>query len=271
MKVVGIIPARYHSTRLEGKPLVDILGKPIAQHLPTGPGSDMLTILMGRSQEIFSRHEVNQVRRDLGENPATQIWLWGQGKKPSLPKFEERFGVRGAAISAVDLIRGLARLVGWDVVNVPGATGFLDTNYAGKAAAAIEALKDHDLVCVHVEGVDEAGHQGDFKGKILGLEHGGARAHAVRTAAGAPARRLGRVAHPGVARPPHPLPAADPHGRAGAVRPGRQRHHLGAQTGIHRGVSRFQRPAHRHRRGAYGVFPQGKVSREAGQTMFTTG
>jgi 2,3-bisphosphoglycerate-independent phosphoglycerate mutase len=148
----------------------DILGKPIAQHLPTGPGSDMLTILMGRSQEIFSRHEVNQVRRDLGENPATQIWLWGQGKKPSLPKFEERFGVRGAAISAVDLIRGLARLVGWDVVNVPGATGFLDTNYAGKAAAAIEALKDHDLVCVHVEGVDEAGHQGDFKGKILGLE-----------------------------------------------------------------------------------------------------
>ncbi len=148
----------------------DILGKSVAEHLPSGPGSEILLTLFQRSQTVLAEHEVNQVRRDLGENPATHIWLWGQGKMPHLPAFSERFGVRGAAISAVDLIRGLAKLIGWDTVEVPGATGFLDTNFAGKGAAAIEALADHDLVFVHVEAPDEAAHQADCKGKVQAIE-----------------------------------------------------------------------------------------------------
>ena len=147
----------------------DILGQPAADHLPTGPGSEVLTTLIQRSEQVLAEHEINHVRRDLGENPATHIWLWGQGKTPHLPAFAERFGVRGAAITAVDLVRGLAKLIGWDIMDVPGATGFLDSNFAGKGAAAIEAMKDHDLVVVHVEATDEAGHQGDAKAKVQAL------------------------------------------------------------------------------------------------------
>ena len=148
----------------------DILGQPVAEHMPTGPGSELLAALIQRSQSVLAEHEVNAVRRDLGENPATHIWLWGQGKMPRLPLFADRFGIRAAAISAVDLVRGLAKLIGWDFIEVPGATGFLDTNFAGKGAAASAALRDHDLVCVHVEATDEAGHQGDVKGKVQAIE-----------------------------------------------------------------------------------------------------
>lgn len=148
----------------------DILGRPVAGHLPTGPGSEILSTLFTRGEAILAEHEVNQVRRDLGENPATHIWLWGQGKMPDLPAFADRHGVRGAAISAVDLIRGLAKLIGWDTIEVPGATGFLDTDYAGKGAAALEALADHDMVFVHVEAPDEAGHQADPKAKVEAIE-----------------------------------------------------------------------------------------------------
>jgi len=148
----------------------DILGEPVAAHMPDGPGSEVITTLIQRSESVLAGHEVNQVRRDLGENPATHIWLWGQGKMPRLPSFRDRFGLTGAAISAVDLVRGLAKLIGWDCVEVPGATGFLDTNYAGKGAAAVEALGDHDLVCVHVEAPDEAGHQADIRGKVHAIE-----------------------------------------------------------------------------------------------------
>ncbi|MHC4718559.1 MAG: cofactor-independent phosphoglycerate mutase, partial [Planctomycetota bacterium] len=112
----------------------------------------------------------NQVRRDLGENPATHVWFWGGGRTPELPAFADRFALTGASITAVDLIRGLSRLIGWDCVEVDGATGFLDTNYAGKGAAAVEALADHDLVFVHVEATDEAGHQADAGGKVAALE-----------------------------------------------------------------------------------------------------
>jgi 2,3-bisphosphoglycerate-independent phosphoglycerate mutase len=148
----------------------DILDQPIAEHLPRGQGSDILCTLIQRSEAILAEHEINKVRRDLGENPATHVWFWGQGKMPHLPSFQERFGLRGAAISAVDLIRGLARQIGWDFIDVPGATGFLDTNYAGKGAAGIEALDNYDLVCVHVEAPDEAGHQADAKGKVHAIE-----------------------------------------------------------------------------------------------------
>lgn len=144
----------------------DLLGKPVAEYLPTGENADMLRTLIDRSQAILATHEINTVRRDLGENPASSIWLWGQGKTPTLPQFAERFGVRGAAITAVDLVRGLAKLIGWATIEVPGATGYVDTNYAGKGAAGAAALDEYDLVCVHVEAPDEAGHNADADAKV---------------------------------------------------------------------------------------------------------
>lgn len=155
---------------VETTPPHDILTQPIDQHLPIGEGADFLRTLIARSTAILQNHDVNNVRRDLGENPATNIWLWGQGKMPQLPVFKELFGVSAAAITAVDLVRGLASLIGWEVINVPGATGYYDTNYAGKGSAAVDALDRLDLVCVHVEATDEAGHNADAKAKVEALE-----------------------------------------------------------------------------------------------------
>ncbi len=148
----------------------DILSKPIAAYLPTGAGADVLRSLMERSGQLLAGHEINKVRRDLGENPATHIWLWGQGQVPKLASFQDRFGVRGAAITAVDLVRGLSKLIGWRVIEVPGATGYIDTNFAGKGQAACEALSDVDLICVHVEAPDESGHNADVKAKLHAIE-----------------------------------------------------------------------------------------------------
>jgi len=147
----------------------DIMDKKIDSFLPTGYGADSLRTLILRSQAVLSEHEINMVRRDLGENPATSIWLWGQGKMPQLPSFAQRFGRRGAAITAVDLVRGLSRLIGWDIIEVPGATGYIDTNYAGKGAAAAEAIDKYDLVLVHIEAPDEAGHSADFQAKVKAI------------------------------------------------------------------------------------------------------
>jgi len=132
----------------------DITGQAVEGYLPTGKGSEVVRELMERSREVLASHEVNQVRRDLGESPATSIWLWGQGAMPRLPSFKKRFGIQGAAITAVDLIRGLALSVGWKLIAVEGATGYLDTNYAGKGEAACRALDDVDLVAVHIEAPD---------------------------------------------------------------------------------------------------------------------
>jgi 2,3-bisphosphoglycerate-independent phosphoglycerate mutase len=148
----------------------DILSQPVEKETPRGRGSDMLRTLASRAEDILSHHDINRVRRDLGENPATSIWLWGQGQKPDLPSFQTRFGVAGCAITAVDLVRGIARLIGWPVIEVPGVTGYLDTNYAGKGAAAVEALDSHDLVLVHVEAPDEAGHAANIRGKVEAIE-----------------------------------------------------------------------------------------------------
>ena len=148
----------------------DIPGAAVARHLPTGPGKDRLRALMAASETLLADHEVNQVRRDLGENPVTSIWLWGQGKMPRLPSFADRFGVRGAAIAAVDLIRGIARLVGWPILEVEGATGYTDTNYEGKGATAVAALDEYDLIVVHVEAPDEAGHEGNATAKVQAIE-----------------------------------------------------------------------------------------------------
>ncbi|MCD4699995.1 MAG: cofactor-independent phosphoglycerate mutase [Phycisphaerae bacterium] len=166
-----------HLMTLSGKsdvtttPPHDILGQTIAPHLPKGRGSDLLVTLIDRSEAILAEAEINHIRRDLGENPATHIWLWGQGQMPKLPTFADRFGIASAAsISAVDLVRGMSKLIGWDHIEVAGATGFVDTNYAGKGAAAVEALVDHDLVFVHVEAPDEAGHQADAANKVHAIE-----------------------------------------------------------------------------------------------------
>ncbi len=148
----------------------DILAQAVSSHLPAGKGAQQLRKIMERGKTILAESEINAVRRDLGENLATDIWLWGEGKTPTLTPFVDRFSVRCAVITAVDLLRGLCKLIGWDVLEVEGATGLIDTNYTGKAAAAVKALDDYDLVLVHLEGTDEAGHNADAKGKILGLE-----------------------------------------------------------------------------------------------------
>ena len=148
----------------------DIPTEPVAKHLPRGRHADRVRVIMERAAALLADHEINDVRRDLAENPATDIWLWGQGRPRGLPSFRERFGVSGAAVAAVDVIRGLALSVGLKLIDVAGATGYLDTNYRGKGDAAVAALDDFDFVVVHVEAADEAGHLGDLAAKINALE-----------------------------------------------------------------------------------------------------
>jgi 2,3-bisphosphoglycerate-independent phosphoglycerate mutase len=165
-----LLVVKGQTYKVETTPPHDISGKPIKTYLPKGKNSTMLKRLMESSREVLANHPVNKVRLDLGEHAATQIWLWGEGRRPALSPFAERWGLKGCAITAVDLVRGIAKLIGWDVIEVAGATGYYDTNYAGKGRAAIEALKDHDLVVVHVEASDEAGHNGDAGEKVKALE-----------------------------------------------------------------------------------------------------
>lgn len=149
----------------------DITDQLIAEHLPMGSGACDLRALMEKSVELFAASAANQARLQQGELPATQAWLWGQGRRPALEAFQSRFGVRSAVITAVDLLRGIGKLLGWDVIEVAGATGYLDTDYAAKGRAAIEALNgDHDFVVVHVEATDEASHEGDAAAKVEALE-----------------------------------------------------------------------------------------------------
>ena len=148
----------------------DHIGVAMDKLLPRGKGADFLIDMMARSQQIFTGHDINKVRKDLGENQVSSIWLWGQGKRAQMERFEKKFGIRGVAITAVDLVKGLAKLIGFDLIDVPGATGFIDTNYQGKASAAIEALAEYDLVFVHVEAPDEAAHSGDAEMKKKAIE-----------------------------------------------------------------------------------------------------
>ncbi len=146
----------------------DLTEKNIFDHL----GKEHMEILklITESQMLLKDHPVNVKRRERGEREANSIWLWGQGRRPNLPPFKEIHGVDGGVISAVDLIKGLAKLSKLDVINVEGATGYIDTNYEGKADAALEFLKDHDFVFVHIEAADEAGHLGDFDLKKKAIE-----------------------------------------------------------------------------------------------------
>lgn len=149
----------------------NILGKQISKNLPKGKGADYLIRLMEATKPLLEKHEINRVRVDLKENPANMIWLWGQGSRPAMPTFQERFGLSGAVISAVDLLKGMGKIIGLDSIDVPGATGYYDTDYNAKASYAIEALKDKDFVFVHVEAPDEASHNGDLREKILAIEN----------------------------------------------------------------------------------------------------
>jgi len=149
----------------------DHIGTAVDKILPRGKGSEMLIDLMAHSQQLFADHDINKVRKDLGENQVSSIWLWGQGKRAQMERFQKRFGIRGAAITAVDLVRGLAKLIGFDLIDVPGATGFIDTDYQGKASAAVKALQEYDIVFVHIEAPDEASHSGNVEMKKKAIEN----------------------------------------------------------------------------------------------------
>lgn len=149
----------------------DIMGWKISEHWPKGPAAKLLIELMEKSRPLLEGHEVNQVRTDLKENPGNMIWLWGQGTDLKLPTFQERWGLTGCVVSAVDLVKGAGRLAGLEVLEVEGATGYYDTNYDGKAQAALKSLKRHDFVFVHIEAADEAGHNGDLRQKIIAIEN----------------------------------------------------------------------------------------------------
>lgn len=155
------------SSQTQTTPPHDLTDKPVAANLPSGPGADLLRNLMDRSRELFAGVPENRARGDKAANTA---WLWGQGQRPALENFQQRFGKTGAMITAVDLLRGLAALLGWKNIAVPGATGYLDTDYAAKGRYAIEALKEVDFVVVHVEATDEASHEGHVDAKIESLE-----------------------------------------------------------------------------------------------------
>ena len=149
----------------------DIASKDITKNLPKGNGSALLNRLMEESRSLLEKHEINKVRVDLQENPANMIWLWGQGVNPNMPTFKGIFGIDGAVISAVDLVNGIGKIAGLEVVSVPGATGYYDTNYQGKGEYAVDTLKRTDFIFVHVEAPDEAGHNGDLRAKITAIEN----------------------------------------------------------------------------------------------------
>jgi 2,3-bisphosphoglycerate-independent phosphoglycerate mutase len=162
--------AEQHLEDLKCRPPHDIIGESISKNLPKSDKAEVIIKLMQDSRKILENHEINLVRIDLKENPANMIWLWGQGKKPNMPSFIEKYGLSGSVISAVDLIKGLGKLLGLEVINVPGATGYYDTDYEGKAKAALRSLEEKDFVFLHVEAPDEAGHNGDLREKITAIE-----------------------------------------------------------------------------------------------------
>jgi 2,3-bisphosphoglycerate-independent phosphoglycerate mutase len=160
----------YGPVEIECVPPHDIIGKDISDYLPVGKGEDVLRKIMKDSVDILDAHPVNRDRMKKGKNPGNSVWLWGQGKKPALPTFQEKYGITGSLISAVDLTRGLGICAGFRILDVPGITGYLDTNYKGKADAALDSLQRADFVYIHVESPDEAGHSGKCKDKIKAIE-----------------------------------------------------------------------------------------------------
>ena len=149
----------------------DITGKPVKEHLPKSEQGKKLLSIMERSYSLLKDHPVNLKRIAQGKNPANSLWFWGEGTKPNMQSFKDKFGLNGAIISAVDLLKGIGKLTGMQVIEVEGATGNYDTNFVGKADACLDALKNGaDFVYVHMEAPDECGHHGDAKNKIYSIE-----------------------------------------------------------------------------------------------------
>lgn len=149
----------------------DITGRPVKNYLPKSEEGKKLLALMEKSYRLLKNHPINAARIAAGKNPANSLWFWGEGTKPALQNFEERFGLKGGVISAVDLLKGIAKLSGMRVIEVAGATGNYDTNFIGKAEACIDALKNGlDFVYIHMEAPDECGHHGDAEHKIYSIE-----------------------------------------------------------------------------------------------------
>jgi 2,3-bisphosphoglycerate-independent phosphoglycerate mutase len=155
---------------IRSTPPHDITGMTIAKYLPGGEGSIQINKLMHDSQAVLKNHPVNKDRVQAGKKPATSIWLWGQGRAPRIESFEEKYHLKGGMISAVDLLNGIGIYAGFEIIKVEGATGYIDTNYIGKAQKAIEALKELDFVFLHVESPDEMGHEGNLGGKMKAIE-----------------------------------------------------------------------------------------------------
>jgi len=146
-------------------------GEPWAAHLPTGSaGAEVLRALMDHSAAYLPGHEVNLARMEQGLRPATMAWLWGQGTKPSVPVFRERFGLRGAMITSVDLLAGIASYIGWERLHVEGLTSYHDTDYRRQGIETVRAINAYDVVCSHIEAPDEMSHQGDYAAKVASLE-----------------------------------------------------------------------------------------------------
>ena len=166
----------HYSKEVKCSPPHDFVGSPIRELMvkPLGEeGEEMATLLnlmIMKSREILSIHPVNMKRVGRGEEPANMIWPWSPGKTPNYSTLKEKFGVNGALISAVDVTKGIGIYAGMDVIGVPGATGYIDTNYEGKAEYALKSLEDHDFVLIHVEAPDEAGHMGDYNLKVKVIE-----------------------------------------------------------------------------------------------------
>lgn len=158
------------NVNIKTTPPHDISGKEISGYVPVGEGTDKLNELIEKSKEILRGHTINKKRLSEGKNPANSIWLWGQGTAPSMPKFKELYGLSGSVISAVDLVKGIGHYAGLDVINVPGATGYLDTNYEGKVQYALDSLNRLDLTMIHIESTDETGHVGKAELKIQAIE-----------------------------------------------------------------------------------------------------
>ncbi len=155
---------------LKTTPPHDIPDQPIKSYLPKGKNGDMLASLIAKSHEVLKDNEINLTRRDLGENEATHIWLWGQGKAANVPTFQSRFKKSGAMITAVDLLRGIANLLGWKNLDCPGITSYHDTDYAMQGKVTVDALDHYDIVCCHVEAPDEASHAANFAEKVESIE-----------------------------------------------------------------------------------------------------
>ena len=166
-----LLVADCGSTKIKLTPPHDISDRIVTEYLPEGENADVILGMMKKSYELLRNHPINKKRIEQGKNPANSLWIWGEGTKPMLDDFYEKFGLKGSVISAVDLLKGIGKGAGMNVSEVEGATGNIDTNFEGKAQAAIDELKaGQDFVYIHVEAPDECGHHGDAEGKIRSIE-----------------------------------------------------------------------------------------------------